>query len=134
MTLTRNSASGALNKDNAIPLGKVKINAIEWYIPHYTTSMSQQTVLSNQIVNKLPTELKYIERSVFMKEVNTQILWHFELGTQEGINVPIWIILGFQQRNRKNSQNENNDTFYRPSVLSAQCIIGTEKYLILVFY
>ena len=128
LTLTRNSDNAVLNKANATPLGKVKINGIEWYVPHYTASMSQQTVLSNQIVNKLHTELKYIERSVFMKEVNTQNLWNFELGTQEGINVPIWIIIGFQQQNRQNSQNENNDTFYRPSVISAQCIIATEKY------
>ena len=128
MTLTRNNDNAVLNKANATPDGKVKINAIEWYVPHYTPSMSQQTVLSNQIVNKIPTELQYIERSVFMKEVNTQNLWNFEFGTQEGINVPIWIILGFQQQVRQNSQNENNDTFYRPSVIKAQCIIGTEKY------
>ena len=63
-----------------------------------------------------------------MKEVNTQNLWTFELGTQEGINVPIWIFVGFQQSNRQNEQNLNNDTFYRPLVTSAQCIIGTEKY------
>ena len=42
------------------------------------------------------------------------------------INIPIWIIIGFQQRQRQNSQNLNNDTFYRPAVKSAQCIIGTE--------
>ena len=128
LTLTRNSDNAVLNKADATILGKVKINAIEWYVPHYTASMSQQAVLSNQIVNKIPTELKYIERSVFMKEVNTQNLWNFELGTQEGINVPIWIRIGFQQEDRRKSQNENDDTFYRPSVISAQCIIGTEKY------
>ena len=128
LTLTRNTDNAVLNKDNATILGKVKINAIEWYVPHYTASMSQQAVLSNQIVNKIPKELQYIERSVFMKEVNTQNLWNFELGTQEGINVPIWIIIGFQQQDRQSSQTENNDTFYRPSVTSAHCIIGTEKY------
>ena len=37
------------------------------------------------------------------------------------------IIICFQQQDRQNSQNENNDTFYRPSVTSAQCFIGTEK-------
>ena len=26
-----------------------------------------------------------------MKEVSTQNFWTFELGTQEGVNVPIWI-------------------------------------------
>ena len=128
MTLTRNSDIAVLNKGDAINLGKVKINAIEWYVPHYTAIMSQQTLLSNQIVDEIPTDLQYIERSVFMKEVNTQNLWNFKLGTQESINVPIWIIIGFQQQDRQNSQNENNDTFYRPSVISAQCIIGTEKY------
>ena len=128
LTLTRNSDNAVLNKADATVLGKGKINAIEWYVPHYTTSMSQQAVLSNQIVNKIPTELQYIERSVFMKEVNTQNLWNFESGTQEVINVPVWIKIGFQQQDRQNSRNENNDTFYRPSVICEQCIIGTEKY------
>ena len=128
LTITRNSDNSVLNKADATILGKVKINAIEWYVPHYTASMSQQAVVSNQIVNKIPTELQYIERSVFMKEVNTQNVWSVELGTQDGINVPIWIIIGFQQQDRQNSQNENNDTFYWPSVTSAQCMIGTEKY------
>ena len=31
-----------------------------------------------------------------MKEVNTQKLCSFELGTQEGIYVPMWIIVGCQ--------------------------------------
>ena len=63
-----------------------------------------------------------------MKEVNNQNLWNFELGSQENINVPIWIIIGFQQQDRQASQNLNNDTFCRLPVVSAQCIIGTEKY------
>ena len=61
-----------------------------------------------------------------MKEVNTQNLWTFELGTD--INVPIYIFIAFQQNDRQNNQNLNNDSFYRPLVTSAQCIIGTEKY------
>ena len=63
-----------------------------------------------------------------MTEVTTQIFWTFELGTQEGIKVPTWNIVGFQQRDRQDSQNLNNDTFYRPPVTSAQWIIGTENY------
>ena len=72
--------------------------------------------------------MQYVERSVFMKEVKTQNLWSFELGTHEGVNIPIWIIIGFQQRESQDSQNMNIDTFYRPLITSAQCIIGTEKY------
>ena len=44
------------------------------------------------------------------------------------MNVPIWIIIGFRQRDRQDSQNLNNDTFCRLPVVSVECIIGTEKY------
>ena len=43
------------------------------------------------------------------------------------MNVPIWIIIGFQQQDRQDSQNLNNDTFCSFPVVSAQCSIGTEK-------
>ena len=63
-----------------------------------------------------------------MKEVNIQNLRDFELGSQENMNVPIWILIVFQQQDRQDSQNLNNDTFCRLPVASAQCVIGTEKY------
>ena len=128
LTLTRNSDNAVLNKVNAINNGRIKINAIEWYVPHYTPSMQQQSILSKRILNKTPTEINYLERSVFMKEVNTQNVWTFELGTQEGINIPTWIFAAFQQNDRQHDQNLNNDTFVRLPVISAQFIIGTERY------
>ena len=128
LTLTRNNDNVVLNKGNAINVGKIKINAIEWYIPHYTSSLQQQSIISKQIINKTPTEINYPERSVFMKEVNTQNFWTFELGTQEGINNPTWIFVGFQKNDRQHDQNLNNDTFVRLPVISAQVVIGTERY------
>ena len=82
----------------------------------------------NQITKKTPTELHYPERSVFMKGVNTQKFWTFELGVQEGINVPVWVYIVFQRSDRQHHQILNNDTFYRKPVTSAQVVIGTEKY------
>ena len=76
----------------------------------------------------MATELQYPVKSVFMKEVNTQNFGNFGLGTQEGINIPIWIFTVFQQKDREQDQNINNDTFCRLPVTSAQCILGTEKY------
>ena len=128
LTLTRNTNNAVLNEDNAVAIGRVKINSLDWYVPHYSPNLEEYTNLMTQIKKHTPTLLHYPERSVFMKEVNTQNLWSFELGTQEGINVPIWIFVAFQQSDRQNNQNLNNDTFYRPLVTSAQCIIGTEKY------
>ena len=128
LTLTRNTDNAVLNKANATNNAKNKVFAIEWYVPHYTPSMQQQSILSKQIINKTPTQIQYPERSVFMKEVNTQNFWTFELGTQEGINIPTCIFVVFQKNYRQHDQNLNNDTFVRLPVISAQVVIGTERY------
>ena len=128
LKFTRNTDNTVLNKDNAVAKGRVKIISLDWYVLHYIPNLEEYNKLTNQIKKNFPTLLHYPERSVFMKEVNTQNLWTFELGTQEGINVPIFLFIAFQQNDRQNDQNLKNDTFYRPLVTSAQCIIGTEKY------
>ena len=62
-----------------------------------------------------------------MKEVISQIFRTFGIGTQEGINVPIWIYVVFQQSDRQPHQNLNNDTFHRMPVTPPHGNIGTEK-------
>ena len=128
ITLTRNSDNAVLNKANATTNAKIKINSSEWYVPHYTPSPGKYNKSMTHIKQKTPTNLHYPERSVFMKEVITQKFWTFEIGTQEGINVPIWVFVVFQQMDRQNDQNLSNDTFVRLPVISAQVVIGTEKY------
>ena len=128
LTLTRNKDEVFIDKVAGIADARIKIDHIHWYVAHYTPSIQQQNILSKQIFSKTPRELRYVQRSVFMKEVNNQNLWNLELGSQESMNVPIWIIIGFQQQDRQDSQNLNNDTFCRLPVVSAQCVIGTEKY------
>ena len=129
LTLTLNKDETVIDKAAGIADARIKIDHIHWYVPHYTLSTQQQGILSKQILSKIPKQLRYVERSVFMKEVNNHNLWNFELGSQERMNVPIWIIiLGFHQRDRQDSQILNNDTFCRLPVTSAQCIIGTESY------
>ena len=128
LTLTRNKDEAVIDKVVGIAEATIKIDHIHWYVPHYTPSMEQQSLLSKQSLSETPTELRYVERSVFMKEENKQNLWNFELGSHENKNVPIWITIGFQQQDRQNSQNLNLDTFSRLPIVSAQCIIGTEKY------
>ena len=42
LTITRNSDNSVLNKDIATNIGKIEINSVEWYVPHYVPSVSQQ--------------------------------------------------------------------------------------------
>ena len=51
-TLPSNIDNAVLNKDNAINIGKIKISAFDWYVPHFTPSMSKQEIFSNPIFLK----------------------------------------------------------------------------------
>ena len=128
LTLTRNKDDAALHKAVTLADARIKIDNIHWYVPHYTPSIQQQGKLSKQISSKTPTELRDVERSVFMKQVNNQNLWNFELGSQESMNVQIWIIVGFQQKDWQDSQKLKCNRFCRLPFTSAKCVIWTENY------
>ena len=101
-TLTKNKDDTALQKAMDIADARIKIDHFHWYLPHSTPSVQQQAFLSKQIFSKTPTEHRYVERSVFMKEVKNQNLRNSELGNHESMNNPGRINIGFQQKERQN--------------------------------
>ena len=120
--------AGASNADNLALAGRVIIKDLSWYNPHSTPSLSNQKLTLGLIVSKAPTELSYIKRSTYIKDVTTEKCWTFELGVGDGIDIPFYGVVGFMQRDELNQQHQNNDTFYRPIVVNAHCIIGSEKF------
>ena len=127
LTLTRNQDAAVIDNAAGVADARIKNDDIHWYETHYVPFIQLQGILSKQILSKTPLDLRYIEQPVFIKDVNNQNLWIFDLGSQESMSVPVLIIIGFQQRGRPDSKNLNNDTFCRLPVVSAQTVIGTEK-------
>ena len=70
--------------------------------------------------------MKDCERFCFCKSKGTK-KWFFELGVGIGVNVPIYVIIGFQQRDLLNSRLQRNDAFFTLPIKNAQINIGTEK-------
>ena len=52
-----------------------------------------------------------------MKDVTTESNWTFELGVGDGIDILIYVIVGFMQRDQFNQQHQNNDLFHKPSIV-----------------
>ena len=63
------------------------------------------------IVSETPTELSFFERSSYMKNVTTENNCTFELVVGDGIDIPIYVKVGFMQRDQFNQQHQSNDTF-----------------------
>ena len=134
LTLQRNSDNHVLSHPaqandaaNLVIARMVILDDIRLFVAQYTPSITNQKLMLGHIVSKAPTELSYIKRSSYMKDLTTENNWSFELGVGDGIEIPTYVIVGFMQRDQFNQQHRNNDTFYRPSVLNAQCSIGSEK-------
>ena len=62
LTLTRNTDNAVLNKDNAVGNGRVKINSLDWYVPHYSPNLEEYNKIMKQIKKNSPTLLHYPER------------------------------------------------------------------------
>ena len=127
LTLKRNTNNDAILRGIAVDAAKVVVKDISWYIPHYVPNLENQQLVMDQILNKDPTELHYIER-VFRKDVNTNNNWKFELGNSNNESCPIFVFVGFQARNKIDSQIHNNATFDQLPISNAVCKIGSEKY------
>ena len=120
--------AGATNADNLALAGRVIIEDLSWYVPHYTRNISNQKLILGHFVSKDATELSYTIRSFYLKNLTTENNWTFELGIGDGIDIPIYVKFAFMQRDQFNQQHQKNDTFYTPSVVNAHCIIVSEKF------
>ena len=54
LTLTRNKDEAVIDKVAGIADARIEIDHFHWYVPHYIPSMSQQAIMSKQILNKTP--------------------------------------------------------------------------------
>ena len=127
LTLKRNNNNDPIIKDNGVDPAKINIKDISWFIPHYVPSLENQQLVMDQILDKDPTELFYTERVVFRKDVNANNNWTFEL-SNSGELTPSFVIVGFQARNKIDSQTHNNVIFDRLPISSGVCKIGSQKY------
>ena len=98
ITLTRNKVDTALQEAVDIADARIEIDHIHWYIPQCISSIQQKGLIYKRIFSKTPTEHRYVERTVLMKEVIDQNLVNSELANQESMNNPGRINIGFQQR------------------------------------
>ena len=71
-------------------------------------------------------KLQLIFKVFFYEKCKVPSYWNFEIGVENGSTLPIYIILGFQQKDRLETLYLPN-TFFRSPVINEQCNMGKEK-------
>ena len=101
---------------------------ISWFVAYYTPSRPRKSMLSRHNTSKAPTEVHFIEKSVFMQGKKFQKNGSFKLGVEKEGSVSVFIEGGLQLTDRIKSQKLPIYIFLRPLVITAKCLIGTEKH------
>ena len=127
LTLKRKYNNDPIIRTAVVDAEKIVIKDIDWYIPHFTPSLENQQFVMDQLLNKDPTQLYYMELIVFIKDVNTNNYWTFDLGNS-GESTPLFVIVGFQDRIKLDSQTHDNAIFDRFPISNAVGKIASEKH------
>ena len=128
LTLKRNNNNNVIHRIAARANGKVVIKDIAWYVEKFTPSLDNQQLIASQILTETPTELYYEERSVHRRKITNNGLWTFELGIESGKNIPSWVIVGFMQDAKFDSQVHDNSVFDWLPISQAVCRLGSDRY------
>ena len=108
LTLKRNLNNDPIIRTAGVDAAaKIVITNIGWFIPHFTHSLENQQIMMDPLLNKDPTELYYMKRIVFRKDLNTKNKWIIDLGNS-GESTPTFVKVGFQDRNKNDSQTHDN--------------------------
>ena len=108
LTLKRNNNNDVVHRIAARANAKIVIKDIAWYVEKFTPNIDNQQLVASQLLDEIPTELYYEERTVFRKKIANNGLWTFELGIGSSKNVPSWIIVGFMKDEKFDSQIHDN--------------------------
>ena len=74
--------------------------------------------MKDQFVTELATDLFYIRRPIFAKNVKGQTGKKFELWVGSGVDIPVYVLIGFQHRDGlKINHEETIAAFCRPWLL-----------------
>ena len=74
LTLTRNKDNAVVDKVAGTADARTKSDYIHCYVPFFIPSLEQENTLMKLNIKNMATELKYIERFLFMKEIKIQNL------------------------------------------------------------
>jgi hypothetical protein len=127
LTLTRDSDTQALYRNNAATDGKVDITAISWYMPQIQMTPEYLVGLRTLIEQKITLPLAFRARSSEQTILTQTQNFSWRLSVMGGVEKPRWILIGFQTA-RINTQQQNPAVFDHLNLSNAYLTLNSERY------
>ena len=74
LILKKQTGIDAIFRDAATANAKAPKEGFVWFVQHYTPNTTRKRKLSEQIVSRTPIELNLVEKSVFRKDINEDMI------------------------------------------------------------
>ena len=117
-----NANPGAVSNDDDI-----EIRDISWCVPSIDPSSDNGIIVQKVLSKKNNVDFSYYERKTFYKNVPNATNFLFDLGMESGMEIPQYIIVGFENNN-VNEQTHDASTFDVMNATECYCKIGSEFY------
>ena len=116
------------NGNERVAAAKVVINDISWFFfETFTPNLDNQQLVAEKLLSEVPTELYYEECTVFGKTMRKSGTWTFELGIENGKNIPSWINEGLLEIDEFDEQTRDKSNFDWLPVCSTVFRLGSER-------
>ena len=135
LTLTRNNDNDAIYRNNndtagaAMVDGRVALTKISWFMPHVTPADKYKMELYKIIERKekIPVGYRMLQcDSALIAEHSTDFSWR--LSVKSSPEVPRYIIVGFQNANKNNDQQQNPSIFDHVRVDNIYAMLNSTRY------
>ena len=94
-----NAGAGAIANDC-----KIEIGDISWCVPSIDPSNDNRIIVLKRLTKKNNIDFSYYERKTFYNNVPNATNFLFDLGMESGMEIPQYIIIGFEINNFKNNK------------------------------
>ena len=96
-------------------------------MPSIDPCNDNRIIVQKSLSRKNSVEFSHFERKTFYKNVPNATNFPFDLGMENGMERPQYIIVGFENNN-VNEQTHDASTFHVMNVTECYCKIGSEFY------
>ena len=101
----------------------IDIRDISWCVPSIDPSNDNRIIVQKGLSKKNNVDFSYYERKTFYKNVPNTINFLFDLGMESGMEIPQYIIVGFENNNVI-EQTHDASTFHIMNLTEFYCKIG----------
>src|SRR5678815_3010247 len=127
LLLSRQADADAIFKDAAIPVGRITLSKLSWFMPHVIPALEYKSLLMKQIEAKVKIPVAFRAMQCDNISVPQATTFSWRLSVKSGTEKPRWILVAFQT-GKTAHQRQNPAVFDHTRVRNIYAMLNSDRY------